>query len=190
MRKLILLCTLLLALPALTRAQDADKTAEQSKPAEPAKAAPHFYHLVFQVQELDAAGKPANSRTFTTSVSTERGFRGSLRTGSRIPVATGASSDEKAGSSTVTQFQYIDIGVKFDISDVSTAGSKLAMHLDMEISRIADALDARTLQPVIRQNRGTAQALLPLAKPTIVFSSDSLDSKGSLQVVVTATPLE
>ncbi|MDE3062329.1 MAG: hypothetical protein KGJ51_04650, partial [Acidobacteriota bacterium] len=59
-----------------------------------------------------------------------------------------------------------------------------------EISSIADSLDARIQQPIIRQNRWRAPVLVPLGKPTVVFKSDSLDSKGSLQVTVTATPLE
>lgn len=193
MRKTVLLCTLLLSmltLPALARAQDADKPSEPVTAVEPAKAAepaPHFYHLVFVVQELDGAGKPVNSRSYTTSVSSDRGFRGSLRTGSRIPIATGSSSG--VTTTAVVQFQYIDVGVNFDVSKVTEVNGKLALFLGIEISSIADPSEAHTHQPVIRQNRGAVQVLIPLGKPTVVFSSDSLDSKGSLQVTVTATPL-
>ncbi len=187
MRKTVLLCTLflsMLTLPTLVRAQDADKPAEPAKAAEPA---PHFYHLVFVVQELDGAGKPVNSRSYTTSASSDRGFRGSLRTGSRIPIATGSSNG--VTTTAVIQFQYVDVGVNFDIRRAEDVNGKLGLFIDTEISSIADPSEAHTHQPVIRQNRGSVQILVPFGKPTVVFSSDSLDSKGSLQVTVTATPL-
>lgn len=188
MRRILLASTALLvalAVPALTRAQDADKPAEPAKAAEPA---PHYYHLVFVVQELDAAGKPVNSRSYTTSVSTDRDFRGSIRTGSRIPIATGSSSG--VTTTTSVQFQYIDVGVNLDVSKIAEVNGKLALFLGVEISSLADPSEAHANQPVIRQNRGSIQVLVPFGKPTLVLSSDSLDSKGSLQVTLTATPLE
>ncbi len=190
MRKSALLCTLLMSMlmpPAAARAQGPDKPAEAASTAEPA---PHFYHLVFVVQELDAGGKPVNSRTYTTSVSTDRHFNGSMRTGSRVPIATGGNSDEKSGTVTNVQFQYIDVGVSFDLTHVVEAGPMLTIDLSAEISSVADAMDARIHQPVIRQNRWRAPVVIPLGRPTVVFSSDSLDSKGSLQVAVTATRLQ
>ncbi len=187
MRKTTLLCFLLLsslALPALTRAQDADKTTEAAKGSEPP---PHYYHLVFLVQDLDGAGKPTNSRTYTTSVSTDRHFTGQIRTGSRFPIATGSSG---SGAGMSTQFQYVDLGVNFDLMHVVEVGREISIDLSAELSSMADARDPSLHQPVIRQNRWHAPVLLPIGKPTVVFTSDSLDSKGSLQVTATATLLE
>ncbi|MDE3163782.1 MAG: hypothetical protein KGL64_11030 [Acidobacteriota bacterium] len=184
---LTLLFISLLVLPRLVTAQDSSKPAEPPAATEPA---PHYYHLDFAVQELDGAGKPINSRTYTTSVSTDRHFTGSIRTGSRIPVATGAFETGKDQPLTNVQFQYVDVGVSFDLSHVVEVGPTLAIDLSAEISSIADSLDARIHQPIIRQNRWRAPVLVPLGKPTVVFKSDSLDSKGSLQVTVTAKPLE
>lgn len=189
MRKTTLFCTLLLStlvLPALARAQDADKPAESAKTAD---APLNYYHLVFLVQELDTAGKPVNSRAYTSSVSTDRHFSGQIRTGSRIPIATGTYSSGDPKAVVNTQFQYIDVGVNFDIAHVVEAGRQIAIDLSTEISSVADAKDPNLRQPVIRQNRWHAPVLIPLGKPTVVFSSDLLDSKGSLQVTVTATPL-
>ncbi|MDR3738813.1 MAG: hypothetical protein P4L40_07315 [Terracidiphilus sp.] len=188
-RTLLATIALLIALaaPTLTRAQDADKPTDSAKATDPA---PHYYHLVFVVQELDAAGKPVNSRTYTSSVSTDRHFTGQVRTGSRIPIATGAYASGKDEALTNVQFQYIDVGVNFDLLRVVEVGRGLSIDLSAEISSVADALDARIHQPIIRQNRWHAPVLIPLGKPTVVFSSDSLDSKGSLQVTLTATPLQ
>jgi hypothetical protein len=189
MRKTALLCTLLLSmltLPSLVRAQDADKPAESAKAAEPVT---HYYHLVFVVQELDTSGKPSNSRSYTTSVSTDRHFSGQIRTGSRIPIATSGSAEGTDKGLSNVQFQYVDVGVNFDLLHVVEVGNTLAIDLSADISSVAEALDARIHQPIIRQNRWRSPVLIPLGKPTVVFSSDSLDSKGSLQVTVTATPL-
>ena len=190
MRKFALLCSLFLiafALPQAGRAQDADKPTESAKAAE---ALPNFYHLVFVVQELDAAGKPVNSRTYTTSVNTDRHFTGQIRTGSHIPIATGASASGDAKGLVNTQFQYIDVGVSFDLSHVVEVGRQISLDLSTDISSVADAKDPNLHQPVIRQNRWHAPVLIPIGKPTVIFTSDSLDSKGSFQVTVTATPLQ
>ncbi len=45
-------------------------------------------------------------------------------------------------------------------------------------------------EPVIRQNVWDSTVLVPIGKPTVVFSSDDLDSKGKMQVEVTATRVE
>jgi hypothetical protein len=190
MRKFALMSSLLLfalALPPLARAQDADKPVEDAKTAEDA---PNYYHLVFVVQELDAAGKPVNSRTYTTNVSTDPKHSGSIRTGSRIPIATGAFASGGEKGQVETQFQYIDVGVNFDIRRIEDVRHELGIDLAAEISSVAEASDARLHQPVIRQNRWQTQVLIPISKATVLFSSDSLDSKGSLQVTVTATPIQ
>jgi hypothetical protein len=170
---LLLLAVAVLLQPA--GAQDAPKSNEPAKASEATPTA--FYHLLFVVQELGADNKPVNSRSYTTTVSTNN--IGSIRTGSRIPVATGAN-----------QFQYLDVGVNFDIRHVTEVHRQLSLDLSTEISSLADAYDPNVHQPVIRQNRWQASVLIPIGKATTVFTSDALDNKGSLQVVITAQPLQ
>jgi hypothetical protein len=43
---------------------------------------------------------------------------------------------------------------------------------------------------VIRQNKWDSSVLIPVGKPTLVFSADDLDSKGKMQVELTATKVE
>ena len=166
--------------------QDDVKPEQSAKAVEPP---PHFYNLAFVVQELDAGGKPVNSRSYTTTVSTDRHFTGSIRTGSRIPIATGSYESSESKGSVNTQFQYIDVGVDLDLAHVVEIGGELSFDLSAEISSIADARDPNLHQPVIRQNRWHAPVLVPIGKATVLFNSDSLDSKGSMQVSVTATPI-
>lgn len=42
---------------------------------------------------------------------------------------------------------------------------------------------------MISQNTWQSRVLVPIGKRTVVFTSDSLDSKGSTRVVVTVTPV-
>lgn len=189
MRRILLLTVLVLstfAVPCALRAQDTAKPAEA---APPAHAKPNFYHLEFFVQELDSAGRLTNGRRYTTSVSTESKFFGSLRTGSKIPIETGSYQDKTSASAANIQYQYVDVGVSFDMSQVEEAGRELSMSLSAELSSVAGSADPNLHQPVIRQNKWRATVLVPIGKSTVIFRSDSLDSTGSIQVTLTATPI-
>lgn len=186
--RIALACCVLLVSGSATKtlAQDTDKPQETAKASE---APAHFYHLEFVVQETGSDGKPTNSRTYSGTVSTsptDHGF--SMRTGSREPIATGSyeGGDSKRVS---TQFQYIDIGVNIDAKDARELDGKLALALTAEVSSMGGTQTISGVnEPVIRQNRWQAGVLIPIGKPTTVFTSDVLDNKGAMQVVVTATP--
>lgn len=158
---------------------------DQAKPAEPAKAAEpvHYYHLEMVVQELGTDGKPTNSRTYTTTVSTDDRGSASIRTNSKIPIVTGSS----AGN---TSFQYQNVGVNIDARGAREVGRQLSFNLTADISSVAENRDANLHEPIIRQNRWQAVVLIPVGKPSVVFTSDALDSRGSMQLAVTATPMQ
>jgi hypothetical protein len=198
MRKFTILCCFLLLVPALALrvgAQDSAKTPEAKPPEPPA----HYYHLEYVVQELGTDGKPANSRTYSTIVGTERHEQFSaIRTGSRVPIVTGALhtpvSNPNGDSKLEYQYQYVDVGVNIDTQNVHEIGHQLAIDLKADISALAESgpstASGLVNDPVIRQNSWQASVLIPIGKPTVVFSSDALDSKGSMHFVVTATALQ
>lgn len=200
MRKIINLFFALLFIPALmlrAPAQDTAKPPETVKAPEPPA---HYYHLEFVIQELGADGKPMNSRTYSTIVSTNPTATerySAIRTGSRVPIITGAlhgPTGEAKEAKLEFQYQYIDVGVNIDAENVHEIGQKLAVYLKAEISALADSGHTPPgselpNDPVIRQNSWQASVVIPVGKPTVVFSSDALDSKGGMQLVVTATPL-
>jgi len=188
MRKTILIWCLLLASAAVVPpayAQDASQPAETAKAPEPPA---HYYRLEIVVQELGADGKPTNSRSYTTTVSTDsHEAQSSIRTGSKIPIASSSSS---SGHESNTQFQYVDVGVNIDARRTREIGRQLSIDLTADVSSVASASDLVLHQPIVRQNRWQAVVLIAIGKPTVVFTSDSLDSKGSMQLVATATPLQ
>jgi len=191
MRKLAVLCCLLLLTSAFGHkaiAQDAAKAPDTAKASEPPA---HYYHFEFVIQELSADGKPVNSRSYSSDASTSRFEHGTIRTGTRIPIVTAAPVATAGGEKKAeSQYQYLDIGVNIDLRDIHEVGSQLALFLHTEVTSLASNVGPiGPADPVIRQNNWQATILIPIGKPTVVFKSDDLDSKGGMQVVVTAAPL-
>jgi hypothetical protein len=180
-----LLALATLAAGPITFAQNEHKVADTPKVVEPA---PHFYHVVFMVQELGADGKPTNSRSYSTTVLTAYDRMISIRANFRVPVAT-FSAKSSSGEETPTQFQFMDIGVNFDIREVREVGRDLTLGIRADISSIFPSSDPKIKQPVVRHDQWEAPVLIPIGKPTTIFSSDALDSRGSMQIVATATQL-
>lgn len=195
MRKITILCCLLLftfAVGPKTFAQDAAGVAKTGDSAKPAVPPVHYYQLQFVVEELGADGKPVNSRTYSTTVNTGDRTTMSIRSNSRIPIATGptASNSNSVSALVNQQFQFVDVGVNIDSRDTREVGNKLAINLTAELNGLAQSSDANMHQPATRQNRWQATILIPVGKPSVAFASDSPDNKGSTRLVVTATLLQ
>lgn len=186
MRKSVLALALFLA-PLGSMPFAFSQEIDKSEAAKAPKPEQHFYRLVFVVQELNEEGKPVNGRSYTTTVETES-HPVQIRTSGRIPVPLPAVQN---GSVTLpTQFQYVEVGIKFDIREVHELGKQLTFQLQADVDSMPPSSDPNAHYPVTRHNQWDAQVLVPVGKPAPVFTSDSLDSKGSMQVVVTATPLQ
>jgi hypothetical protein len=151
----------------------------------------HFYRLDFTVEEIGPEGKPINSRAYSTVLGTDSHELMSIRTGSRFPIATGSfAASGKENTLQSTPFQYVDLGVNFDVREVHEMGRQVSLNLTADLTGLTGQSDPNLHQPVTRHNRWQGLALIPTGKPTVVFSSDSLDSKGSTRILVTATPLQ
>jgi hypothetical protein len=179
MRKIALLCLLLFTLPTLAQSP-ADAQSPSNEESKSAPADIHYYHLDIVVKELGEDGKVVNSRAYNATVSTDRGIS-TIRTGSRIPVNVTTKGGDIA---------YLDIGVNIDCGDVHETPQGVALSLTAEISSLATPVSAVNVStPIIRQNKWHANTVLPLGKPTVVFSSDNVENKGRMQLEATATPL-
>jgi hypothetical protein len=192
MRKITLVgfvMLLMLALGHWTIAQGAPSGQSSPKAPDTPQVPVHYYHLDFVIDELGSDGKPVNSRTYTTTVNTDSHSTMSIRTGSRIPIATGSYSNV-ASSLVNTQFQYQEVGINIDVRHVQEIGRQLALDLTADLTGVASATDQNSHQPVIRQNRWQASVIIPIGKQSTVFTSDSIDNKGSTRVLVTATPIQ
>jgi hypothetical protein len=197
MRKTTILCILLLVVTGIGRqalAQGASDAQLAPKTQDSARVPEHFYRLDLVVEDLSAEGKVVNSRGYSTTISTaSRGMK-SIRSGARIPIATGYYSTGEGKDPTSAeknvQFQYQDIGAKFDLGNAREVDRQLALDLTADLTSVAAAIDPNLHVPVIRQNKWEASIVIPIGKQSVVFSSDSSDSKGSTRVLVTATAIQ
>lgn len=171
---------MMLAAAALCVAPVCSTAQDQPKPPG------HFYHLTLTLEELSDSGQVQNSRVFVETIQTNYDHPQQIRTGTRVPFITGSDK----GS---TQFQYVDIGVNFDVRQVKEVDDKLGFDLAAEVSSIAPPTSKEpnelSSEPVIRQNKWDSAVVIPIGKPTVVFSADDLQGKGKMQVELTATRL-
>jgi hypothetical protein len=142
-----------------------------------------FYHLDFVVKEV-ADGKVINARNYSIIISTGRTGPGdSMRTGSKVPVQTGNPSPNA--------YDYIDVGVSIDCKSAREVEGQLALNVAAELSNLAPGQTAGSGSlPLLRQNKWSSDVILPLRKPTVIFSSDDPTSTHKTQVELTATPIK
>jgi hypothetical protein len=154
---------------------------------EPAKAGggpaaePRYFHLDFVIKELEG-GKTINARAYAVTVSTDR-ERTSVRSGNKVPVPT--EQRHGAGATGNTQFTYVDVGTNIDCWNSKEVQGQLTLMVTAEVTSAAEAPD--TPAPVIRQVKWNAPVVVPLRKPTVIFSSDDPSSKRQMQLELTAS---
>lgn len=142
-----------------------------------------FYKLDFVVKEVEG-GKVLNARAYSMTVSEDKLNNNSqIRAGSKVPYSTNADG---------SQYSYLDLGVSIDCYHVTEMRDTMSLVITADVSSIvqeAAPTSAVMRQPVIRQNRWNSGVVVPLKKPTVVFSSDDLTTKRQMQVELTATPI-
>lgn len=135
-----------------------------------------FYRLDFVVKEVEG-GKTVNTRSYTATLSTDSNNGASIRTGSRLPVATGGGG-----------VNFLDVGINIDARKAQEIGGELSMFVQAELST-AQPQESPSSPVVVRQNRWSAHVIVPLKKPTVIFSSDDVTTRRQMQLEVTATPI-
>lgn len=182
-RLLVVVCLMMLA-GGVCFGQD--KSAPAPTPVQAANG--KHYQVVFLVQEVEGS-RVINGRRYVTDMAFygAKSASGSIRTGSKVPIATGSSN---TSSGVQTQFTYIDIGFNVDFDHAQLEGDNVYLWLTAELSSFDAAADNQIHQPTIRSNRWSAGVTVPLGKPTVVFSSDDLSSKRTMQIELTVTPVK
>lgn len=163
MNRLLLIATLFVAAVPLL--------AQESAPKPPAPPR-HFYKLTYVLKEFDE-GKVVNQRDFVVTVSTGERNASRMRAGSRFPVREEGKTN------------YVDVGVNLD-NRLEDTPDGLAMDVSAEISSVANDPAAIGSAPIIRQVRSNALALVPVNKPTMLFTIDDPASRHRFQLEVTA----
>jgi hypothetical protein len=136
-----------------------------------------FYKLEFVVKELDS-GKVLNSHSYFVIVAAPNHERSEIRTTTKVPLPQSGN-----------QWQWTDVGREFDCWDIKEVSGGLSLSVRASVDGILE--DASPGRPAsIRHNGWNSAALVPIKKPTVIFSSDDPASKRQIQVELTATPIQ
>jgi len=138
------------------------------------EAAPTTYRLTYTLTEMEGS-KRLGIQHFSLTVNPGRDGR--IRLGSKIPVITGSSKPE---NQTLTQFQYVDVGLNISVRIREIAAS---VSLDSNVEQTSVSEEQSTVgrsDPVIRQARLENTALLTPGRPVML---GSLDVPGSTRHV-------
>lgn len=141
------------------------------------------YKLTYTFTEMEG-GKRVGTQHFSMLVTA--GQRMTLKEGSRVPLVTGTYTP--GGSAAVqTQYQYVDVGMNFDVTLTETAAGAL---VKTKVEQSSSAPSGNQMQPVIRQVSFEGSPTLVLGKPAIVASVDMPESTRhvDVEVVMEAVP--
>ena len=142
---------------------------------------PKYFRLDFVVKELEG-GKVISARNYATTVSSLNRENSSIRTGDKVPLPT-----SNPGS-----YSFFDIGVNIDSRVIRAMDAQLVLFVSADISSVVSSTtpnQSYSLPPVVRQNRWSANVVVPLKKATTIFSADGASEKRQMQLEVTAAPV-
>jgi len=142
-----------------------------------------YFHLDFVIKDLEG-GKTVNARNYSMTVSTSKD-RTSIRSGNKLPVLAGPRS---ANSSSDAAYTYVDVGTNIDCWNAEEVQGELALMVTAAVSIAADGPDGSA--PVIRQVKWNSPVIVPIRKPTVIFSSDDPSSKRQMELELTAVPIK
>jgi len=175
----IVLCALVL-MGGVSSAQQDKKGTEGAQDAQQIRGDGQHYRVAFVVQEVEGS-KVINARKYVTDMTVPMYENGSIRSSSRVPVITSSYLND---GKKVDQYTYVDLGFNVDFKDARLEGDKLFLVVRADLST-AETPEGH--QPVIRQNKWDGGVTVPLGKPTVIFTSDDMDSKRTLQLELTVT---
>jgi hypothetical protein len=139
-----------------------------------------FYKLNFVIKELDG-NTVINSRNYSATTVVD-GPKCSIRNSSKVPVQYSPPSKRADNIPyATTQFQNVDVSIGIDVVGVREAGGGLSMDINVSSNSISDESIQSGL-PVTRLTAWSSTVLIPISKPTTVFSSDDLTTKHKMQL--------
>lgn len=153
---------------------------------------PHkAYRLTFTLADSDN-GKRVGVQHFSIVVAP--GQRTTLKQGSKIPVITGSYSGGAPSPGVQTQFQYLDIGMNFDVTLTDSPGG-LLLKSKVEDTAVGSTSEFRNTsgplaqEPIIQQTSLEGSSMVNLRKPITLGSIDVPGSTRHIDIEVVAEPI-
>lgn len=195
--KALLIPCLLLLTSAVATAQNPSKAQSQTASAQSqTDQPPQFFRLKFVLKQLEGK-KVINSRIYTTEISAEpytthaghyiffNPFRpSSIRAATKVHYKSGNA------------YLPVDVGVEIDCRNTALVRGKLGMNVTADISYLAKShaqpsqdTSIPTAPPITLHDRWSSDVLIPIGRPSILFTSDDPASTNILELDVIATLL-
>ncbi len=174
MTKLLLIALVAGALGAPCFGQNEKNTEANATPAAKEK----FYRLDFSVRELEGE-RIVNNRDYSLILSSP-GRHSSIRAGAHVPVST-------TGPVSTTRDVYV--GVNIDCDRAQEVDNQFQLNVRSDISSMFESDEKGTGIPMVRSNTWQSDVVVPLRRPTLLFSSDDPATKRKMQLVLIVTPL-
>ncbi len=150
---------------------------------------PHrAYRLTFTLADSEN-GKRIGIQHFAIIVAA--GQRTTLKQGSKVPVMTGSSNKDHPE---LTQFQYLDVGMNFDVS-LSDSPGGLLLKAKVEDSSVGSPSEYGNTsgplaqEPIVHQTALEGTSIVTLGKPLTLGSVDVAGSTRHVDIEVVAEPV-
>ena len=168
MTRTSLRCCAIVFAVTLTQTSFAQDTEKPQTTVKVEKPEPKFYKLDFVLKEVDGP-RVVNSRSYSTYAATDA-----------LPSMIRANIKMQDGR---------EVGIRIDARSLRQVQNQLGLNLTTDVSGLPQESSTESAHPILRAYLWSSEVLVPIRKPTMVFSSDSTSSKTQMQVELTATPI-
>lgn len=147
------------------------------------KSPEHYFELTFRVLDISPSGRLADTKTYKEIIASgpKSSNPSRIRTSDRVQIAVGGKFPN--GEPAISAFE---LGTKIDANLAAMLSDSLRLHVTASISSISTAAPGDAQRPLIRQTTWDSNVIVPIGKPTIIFSSDNSADKGRTELELTA----
>ena len=148
-----------------------------------------FFRLTFRVLQISPEGKVIDGKSYDETVvsGTKSEKTSSIRTMDRVPVFN--SDCGNSGTVSCKLSQVVSMGTNIDVQEVEIVGDTLHLHVTADLSTTSFKPPAKPEFPIHRDTRWNSYAIVPINKPTLIFSGDDNADKGKTELELTAVPI-
>lgn len=191
MRRIEMLSALLLMGTACSVANAQDSApANRNGAAVAAKPEEHYYKLTFRVIDLGSEKTIPISRTYSELIRTMDDGTSQIRANDQF-------RREFTGDDGKSLYQSFEVGTSIDVRHFSDQDGSLRLRVIADVQQIPvgavrnGVLHGEAIysngEPVTRQNKWDSSVIIPVGKPTVIFSSDDVSGQGKMELELTGT---
>jgi hypothetical protein len=146
-----------------------------------------YFRLTFRVLNVSPEGKVMDSHSYIEVIATGPKSLpySSVRTRDSVPVgcATAGNPPDCPPS------QFADTGTDIDVQHIEIIGQTLRLYVSANISTLSFKPPASPKYPIHRSTKWASYVIVPINKPTLIFSADNSADRGKTELELMAVPI-